>query len=84
MENDYRSFNWPKAGFGEITIDLLEARLLTACGFGNDYLLLTEGQAQGSCTLDPRSAGFHQIAKDSDSGALVLSGLLNSPDLREF
>ena len=30
------------------------------------------------------SADLHQIAKDSDSGALVLSGLLGSPDLREL
>ena len=47
------------------------------------YLLLTEGQGRGFCTLHPRSASLHQIAKDSDSGGLVLSGLLNSPDLRE-
>jgi hypothetical protein len=30
------------------------------------------------------STGLQQITKDSDSGALVLSGLLGSPDLREF
>jgi hypothetical protein len=29
---------------------LPEARLWTACGFGNDPLLLTEGQGRGFCT----------------------------------
>lgn len=30
--------------------DLPEARLWTACGFGNDPLLLTEGQGRGFST----------------------------------
>jgi hypothetical protein len=30
------------------------------------------------------TAGLHQIAKDSDSGSLALSGLLSSPDLWEI
>jgi hypothetical protein len=47
------------------------------------YLLLTEGQGRvfAPSIYVVRSP---QIAKDSDSGALVRSGLLNPPDLREF
>ena len=65
--------------------NLPQARFWTACGFGNNPLCYsTKDKDERVLHLHIRSAGLHQIAKDSDSGALVLSGLLNSPDLREF
>src|SRR5439155_24886396 len=55
----------------------------TACGFGNDPSLLTEGLGRGFCTSIHRAC-LYQIAKDPDSGSLALSGLLSSPDLWEI
>src|ERR1700733_3596164 len=44
------------------------------------HLLLSEGQRTSVLHLDRRSASPHQIAKDSDSGALARGVLLDSPD----